>query len=78
MVAAKVETADKDSTGYHHWPLLAKEHSSDVTADEDSTGYHHWPLLAMEHSWDVAVTHTISPLPLELGCIFLPGFLRIP
>ena len=65
MVVAKVETADEDSTGYHHWPLLAMEHSSDVTAD-DSTRYHHWPLLAMEHSSDVACYAYYSPLPLEL------------
>jgi hypothetical protein len=30
MAAAKVETDDEDSTGYHHWPLLAMEHPSDV------------------------------------------------
>jgi hypothetical protein len=30
MTAAKVEAADKDSTGFHRWPLLAKEQSLDV------------------------------------------------
>jgi len=30
MAAANAETAVEDSTGYHHWPLLAMEHSSDV------------------------------------------------
>jgi hypothetical protein len=30
MAAAKVEAADEDSTGFHHWPFLAMEQSLDV------------------------------------------------